>query len=240
MNIFEIISIILVALLLVCMMFYYIYQKDRKSPEPTRLLIKAFILGVLSVLLSFCLSIPFEWIGLYSIKYQTLLGGIGAAFWGAAIPKEVAKLFVLWLLLRRNPYFDEKVDGIVYAVCVSLGFASLENVVYLFLNCEAFIFVGITRALFAIPGHFCFGILMGYYYSLVKFYPKAPLKNKILVIVAPVVAHGLYDSILFTINVTPAVSIVLVILFLILCHRMWKLGNKKISEHLDRDFNETQ
>lgn len=47
----------------------------------------------------------------------------------AAIPEELAKLFMLWLLLRKNPFFDEHFDGIVYAVCIGLGFAALENCV---------------------------------------------------------------------------------------------------------------
>lgn len=57
---------------------------------------------------------------------------IRLSFFGAAILEESAKLFMLWLLLRKNKYFGERVDGIVYAVCVSLGFAALENVMYLF------------------------------------------------------------------------------------------------------------
>ena len=142
---------------------------------------------------------------------------------------------MLWLLLRKNRYFDEKMDGIVYAVCVSLGFAALENIMYLFSNAESYLSVGIARAIFAIPGHFCFGILMGYYYSLAKFYPKTPKKNKALILVAPIVVHGLYDSILFIINVTPAISGILLIVFLVFCHKMWKYGSKRIQEHLVRD-----
>lgn len=137
--------------------------------------------------------------------------------------------------LRKNRYFDEKMDGIVYAVCVSLGFAALENIMYLFSNVETFLSVGIARAIFAVPGHFCFGILMGYYYSFAKFYPKAPEKNKVLILVAPIIVHGLYDSILFIINVTPAISGVLLIVFLVFCHKMWKYGSQRIEEHLMRD-----
>ena len=144
-------------------------------------------------------------------------------------------LIMLWILLRKNRYFDEKMDGIVYAVCVSLGFAALENIMYLFSNAESYLSVGIARAIFAVPGHFCFGILMGYYYSFAKFYPKAPEKNKVLILVAPIIVHGLYDSILFIINVTPAISGVLLIVFLVFCHKMWKYGSQRIEEHLMRD-----
>ena len=229
------IIILLTALLPIAILVYYIYHKDKKSPEPTGQLVKAFLFGILSVPVSFCLSIPFGIIGLYPIEATSILGSISTAFFGAAIPEEIAKLFMLWLLLRKNRYFDEKMDGIVYAVCVSLGFAALENIMYLFSNAESYLSVGIARAIFAVPGHFCFGIMMGYYYSLAKFYPQAPKKNKALILVAPIIVHGLYDSILFIINVTPAISGVLLIVFLIFCHKMWKYGSKSIADHLCRD-----
>ena len=227
--------ILLTALLPIVILVYYIYHKDKKSPEPTGQLVKAFLFGVLSVPVSFCMSIPFGIIGLYPVEATSILGSIGTAFFGAAIPEEIAKFFMLWLLLRKNRYFDEKMDGIVYAVCVSMGFAALENIMYLFSNAESYLSVGIARAIFAIPGHFCFGILMGYYYSLAKFYPKMSKKYKTLILIAPILVHGIYDSILFIINVTPAISGILLIVFLVFCHKMWKYGSKSIQEHLKRD-----
>ena len=228
--------ILLIALLPVVILVYYIYHKDKKSPEPTGQLVKAFLWGILSVPLSLCISIPLGLIGVYPTETTSILGSISTAFFGAAIPEETAKFIMLWLLLRKNPYFDEKMDGIVYAVCISLGFAALENIMYLFSNAESYLSVGIARAIFAIPGHFCFGILMGYYYSLAKFYPKTPKKNKALILVAPILVHGVYDSILFIINVTPAISSILLIVFLVFCHKMWKYGSKRIQEHLKRDL----
>jgi RsiW-degrading membrane proteinase PrsW (M82 family) len=231
----ETIIILLTALLPIAILVYYIYHKDKKSPEPTGQLVKAFFYGILSIPLSFCMSIPLGVIGVYPAEATSILGSISTAFFGAAIPEEIAKLFVLWLVLRKNPYFDEKMDGIVYAVCVSLGFAALENIMYLFSNAETYLSVGIARAIFAVPGHFCFGILMGYYYSLAKFYPKTPIKNKVLILLAPIIVHGLYDSILFIINVTPAISGILLIVFLVFCHKMWKYGSQSIDEHIKRD-----
>ena len=228
--------ILLTALLPIAILVYHIYRKDKKSPEPTGQLIKAFLFGILSVPVSFCISIPLGIIGLYPVEATSILGSISTAFFGAAIPEESAKYFMLWLLLRKNRYFDEKMDGIVYAVCVSLGFAALENIMYLFSNAESYLSVGIARAIFAVPGHFCFGILMGYYYSLAKFYPKTPKKNKTLILIAPILVHGVYDSILFIINVTPALSGILLIVFLVFCHKMWKYGSKSIQEHLKRDL----
>lgn len=231
----EAITILLTALLPVAILVYYIYHKDRKSPEPTGQLVKAFLLGVISIPLSLCISIPLGLIGVYPTEATSILGSISIAFFGAAIPEEFAKFFMLWLLLRKNPYFDEKMDGIVYAVCVSLGFAALENIMYLYTNADSYLSVGIARAIFSVPGHFCFGILMGYYYSLARFYPKTPKKNKVLILAAPIIVHGLYDSILFIINVTPSISGILLIVFLVFCHKMWKYGSCRIKEQILRD-----
>lgn len=229
------ILILLTALLPVAILVFYIYRKDKNLPEPTGQLVKAFFYGVISAPSSFFISIPLGMIGLYLVEDTTVLGSVSSAFFGAAIPEESAKLFVLWLVLRKNPFFDEKMDGIVYAVCVSLGFAAFENILYLFSDTESFLSIGVVRAIFAVPGHFCFGILMGYYYSIAKFYPKSSIKNKILVLLAPIIAHGLYDSILFVMNVTPIISGLLLIVFLVFCHKMWKYSSQRIEKHLRRD-----
>ena len=227
--------ILIAALAPVAMLLYYIYRKDEFQKEPVKEVLKAFGLGVASIFLSLMISGPFGAIGLYPAEQVTLWDGIAISFFGAAIPEEIAKFLLFWLFVRRNKYFDEHMDGIVYAAAVSLGFAGLENVMYLFSNAESYLSVGIARALFAVPGHFCFGILMGYYYSLAKFYPKTPQKNKALILVAPIIVHGLYDSILFIINVTPAISGILVVAFLIFCHKMWMYGSRRLKEHLERD-----
>lgn len=230
-------TVIVIALIPVVLLLFYILRKDRRAPEPARQLVKGFLFGILSLPLSFCMSAPFGYFGLYVDEPVTVWGSVMTAFWGAAIPEEIAKLIMLWLLLRKNRHFDEKLDGIVYAVCVSLGFAAGENLLYLFYNYDNFLTVGIMRALFAIPAHFSFGVLMGYYYSLVKFYPKSPAKNKVMVILAPILAHGIYDSILFALDVTyPAVALLLLAAFLAFCFLMWHYVTSRIREHMARDI----
>ena len=227
--------ILITALLPIAILAFYIYHKDKASPEPIGQLIKAFLFGVLSVPLSFCISIPLELLGACPAEVTSIQDAANMAFFGAAIPEEIAKFAMLWLVLRNNKYFDENVDGIVYAVCVSLGFAAFENILYLFSNADAYISIGIGRALFAVPGHFCFGILMGYYYSLVKFHPETEKNRKPFVLLAPIIVHGIYDAILFVTDVAPSLSLILTIVFLVFCHKMWKYGNKCIKEHLERD-----
>lgn len=229
--------VLFAALLPVAILLFYIYKKDKYCPEPTGQLVKAFVFGLLSVPLSLCVSVPLYLSGVVTYNYVSITECIGSAFLGAAIPEESAKLFMLWLFLRKNRFYDEKVDGIVYAVCISLGFAALENITYLFSNLESFVRIGILRALFTVPGHFCFGIMMGYYYSLAKFYPQSRTTNKILILAAPIFAHGVFDSILFIISseISALLSFILMIVFLVLCNKTWKLANRKINEHLERD-----
>jgi RsiW-degrading membrane proteinase PrsW (M82 family) len=124
------IIIILSALIPAIVLLGYIYWQDRKSPEPVRQLLKATALGVLVVPLTLSLTTPLESLGIIDFDVTSVWEAITVSFLGAAIPEELSKLLILWLFLRNNPYFDERMDGIVYAVCVSLGFAGVENVVY--------------------------------------------------------------------------------------------------------------
>ena len=167
----EFFFVLLSALAPVAVALWYIFKKDSAQPEPTKWLVKAFWFGVLSVLLSFAFSTPLGVIfglDLDAEVYPSIFDAFADAFLLAAIPEELAKLIMLWLLLRKNPHFDEKFDGIVYAVCIGMGFAGIENVMYLAGGIEdgSWISIGISRALFSIPGHFLFAVLMGYYYSL--------------------------------------------------------------------------
>lgn len=227
--------VLITALLPVAILLIAIYHKDKAAPEPAGQLVKAFVFGVISAGLAIVLSTLLEVAGLYSQWDPYNVNGIRMAFFGAAVPEETAKLFMLWLLLRRNRFFDGNMDGIVYAAFVSLGFAAIENVSYLFSESESFLSVGIMRACTSIPGHFCFGILMGYYYSLATFGNKATLRNKIFVWLIPVMAHGFYDAILFITNVPPVVSVILSVIFFVLLCWMGMTAKRKVREVLERD-----
>ena len=105
------------ALAPVAVALWYIFKKDSAQPEPTKWLAKAFWYGVLSVLLSFAFSTPLGVIfglDLDAEVYPSIFDAFADAFLLAAIPEELAKLIMLWLLLRKNPHFDEKFDGIVF------------------------------------------------------------------------------------------------------------------------------
>lgn len=223
--------VILAAIAPVAVVIWYIYRKDRKQPEPTKLLIKAFIYGILSALLTLMIVIPFEAITEFANDEVSNIGNaIFNAFFMAAIPEELAKLGMLWLLLRNNPYFDEHFDGIVYAVCIGMGFAAIENVLYLFDNYESWISVGIARALFAVPGHFLDAVIMGFYYSLWHFRIVHNWQTCALILVGPILAHGIYDSIVFSMNIDDSLSGILLLLFLLFLNKLKNICKKHIAD----------
>ena len=227
--------VILAAVTPAAWLLWTIYRKDRAQPEPTKWLVKAFVYGVLSVFLSFVVSIPASIVLDWDIDKQTyssFMEAITDSFLFAAIPEELAKLFMLWLLLRKNPFFDEHFDGIVYAVCIGLGFAALENCVYLFGGIEdrSWIGTGIMRAFISVPAHYFFAILMGYYYSIYHFGIERGIKAKVMILAAPVIAHGIFDAILFCMQVNESLSGIIMVLFMIFFSKLKTKVNERIKE----------
>lgn len=223
--------LIIAALAPVAVLLWQILRRDAANPEPPRMLAKAFLYGMISTAVTFVL-LPFtEALGDLIVLNDTALSvAFKQAFFSAALPEEGAKLLMLWLLLRNNSYFDERFDGIVYAVCVGMGFAAVENVLYLFSNYDSWLSVGIVRALFAVPGHFFDAVIMGYYYSHYHFGTRRNPATKALILAAPIVAHGIYDGILFSYDIDDGVAVVALILFLIFFNRLKKTGRRLIDE----------
>lgn len=223
------------ALLPIVILFFYIYEQDKKQPEPARWLWWGFVLGLFSAFAAILILKHIPYITeAFPILSGTTIGAILNAFACAALPEEALKLLMLWILLRKNPYFDEHLDGVVYATCIGLGFASLENVICLLLHIDDLGYVAPMRAIFAVPGHFFFAIVMGFYYSQASFCakPSSSKKRKLMLLafVIPVLLHGIYDSIVMSIAVNGDVwytcAIVLLLLF---CHFMLRKSQRHIS-----------
>lgn len=201
------------------------------QPEPPKWLWKGFYYGIGSVFLSYCFSFPLSaFLGLGDDP-TSVVDAAMISFFAAAIPEELAKLIMLWLLLRKNPFFDERLDGVVYAVCVGMGFACFENIVYVFDNG---MINAIARAFTAVPGHFLDAVIMGYFYSLFYFTGCKNKKTMILVLAAPVMAHGIYDTICFSAEALtesyPIVSSIVSLSLYVFIYKLGKYGNKRIAE----------
>lgn len=229
----EFLIIIAAALLPAVLLWGYIWKMDQKK-EPTSLLIKATCYGVL-----ICLPVAMVESMISGVLFgeggpTTLFGTTVDAFMVAAIPEEAFKLFALHRILKNNPYFDEHFDGIVYAVCVGLGFAGLENILYLFDNADDWLSVAFLRSLMAVPGHYAFAVLMGYYYSVYHFVNRSR-RTWAMILVAPVLAHGLYDALLMSASVNAALGGICFCGAVYLTYRLHIYARKKVLAMVNND-----
>ena len=176
-----------VALLPAIVLLFYIWMKDPKR-EPTSRIIKAILWGIAVCILAAIVEGGIESFLFGDAKPADLFDTTMDAFFVAALPEESLKLFALWMVLRKNPYFDEHYDAIVYAVCVGLGFAALENYMYVVDDAD-WLTTGIFRALLSVPAHYAFAVLMGYYYSKHHFVTHS-FKTAFCTLFVPVFAHG--------------------------------------------------
>jgi RsiW-degrading membrane proteinase PrsW (M82 family) len=227
----QTILLLAAALLPAVLLWLYIWRKDPQK-EPTRLLVKAVWYGI-----GICVPVALLEAGLQEIllggEPTTLAGTTIMAFGVAALPEELFKLFALWLILRRNPFFDEHFDGIVYAVSVGLGFAAMENIGYLIEGGDEWIGTAIARALLAVPGHYAFAVLMGYYYSIYHFVDHS-LRTKICILLVPVVAHGIYDALAMSGMVNETVGSFAFLLLIYFCIKMHKFAYRKMIAQVKR------
>lgn len=216
------------AIIPVVVILTYIYLKDRNK-EPWSLLIKLFFMGIASCFLVLLASEVVFKIFPFMDKdtaYMTFFETMAYAFIGVALIEEFCKWLMTFAGAYKHKAYDEVYDGIVYSVYVSLGFACLENILYVFMNNS--VVVGISRALLAVPGHACDAVFMGYYLSLAKVYAtqgKKSLekKNLVLSVLVPTILHGIYDFCLFS-NID-----LLLIVFLIFVIAMYIFAIKKIK-----------
>ena len=221
------------ALLPAVLLCLYIWKKDTQK-EPTYMLVKAVAWGIGIVV---PVVVVEKMIGFVLFgeggELTTLAGTTAMAFFVAAIPEETFKLLALHKMLKDNPYFDEHFDGIVYAVCIGLGFAAVENVGYVFSQ-DNWVPVAITRSLLAVPGHYAFAVLMGYYYSVYHFVNRSTV-TAVCILLVPVLAHGIYDALAMSSMVNPYIGSVGFIILIIFCIRMHKRAKAKVLELVEKD-----
>ncbi|MBP5262230.1 MAG: PrsW family intramembrane metalloprotease [Clostridiales bacterium] len=184
------------ALIPVVALLIFIYLKDKKEKEPIGLLIGLFFAGCGTVITAL------------------IIEGIGGVIMDAIIPnaflktvlmcifiigpaEEMGKWAVLRLITWKNKNFDYSYDAIVYSVFVSLGFAGVENIFYVVGNGWS---TGLLRMFTAVPGHACFAVFMGFFYSKAKYASLSKDKKNYgtftaLSMIVPIIVHGLYDAI---------------------------------------------
>lgn len=182
--------VLLASLAPVFIILFYIYFRDKYDKEPLGLLLKSLLAGMLAV-------IPIIFIERLLAGLMPSFGKIAAAAYHAFVvagtTEELFKFLALYLLIWKNPNFNEKFDGIVYAVFVSLGFAAVENVIYVL---DSGYQTAIVRAVTAVPAHAIFGVTMGYYLGIAHMYSELRQEYLRKAVLIPIVLHGIYDFIL--------------------------------------------
>jgi RsiW-degrading membrane proteinase PrsW (M82 family) len=184
---------------------WIVYRTDRYEPEPKHLVLSTFLLGALAVLPAFgverLVSAAYPFLGAIERASQT---GEARELWPILIgcflvvgpAEELAKFAAVRLYMFRDPEFDEPLDGIIYASAAALGFASLENLLYvvdfehgLELKWGA---LGL-RSFLALPGHIIFAATWGLALGRRKFDERYPVWSRVALAAA---LHGLYDFLL--------------------------------------------
>ncbi|GAA3405268.1 glutamic-type intramembrane protease PrsW [Paenibacillus hodogayensis] len=166
----------------------YFYLKDRYDSEPIHMVVRVFLFGVLLVFPTMVLQ-------------RTLQLGLGDnpllfAYGITAAVEEFLKWFIVYYAIYKHTVFDEPYDGIVYSVSVSLGFATLENVIYALLNSFSFSAL-LFRAFLPVSAHALFAVLMGYYMGKAKFGdPRHSARLLFKSLWIPILWHGTFDYIL--------------------------------------------
>lgn len=183
-------------------LFIIVWRGDKIEKEPPKLLIKLFLLGLLTTFSALVIEVVSSDYIFGFLDHESLFYIFIDNFILTAMVEEGGKYFVLKKFTWKHPAFDHTFDAVVYAVVVSLGFATLENLLYLI---DESYFLAIVRGVLAVPGHVIYAVYMGYYYGLAKYsdaigaqqYTKPNLLKAFFV---PVLLHGFYDFCLSTDN----------------------------------------
>ena len=184
------------AIIPVVLLLMFIYKKDTKR-EPMNVVMKIFFLGVGSCVPTIICELMLDPV-FSTDNYSGYIELFINIFVGVALIEE----FFKWLIIKSRIYnhesHDETYDSIVYAVFASLGFATLENILYVF---GGGLVTALLRAITSIPGHACFAVVMGYFFSKAKIASETSKHKEnqylILGLLLPTLIHTIYDFLIF-------------------------------------------
>ena len=213
----------------ILIILFFVYSD--KFKEPRGEIIKVFIYGILITIPAYFLN---TYISDFFYNNTRVSEGLISSFLTAAPVEEGLKLSVLYYFVYKLKDFNEPIDGIVYGVTVSLGFATLENLYYVYLLADYFettsMALAVIRSFSAVPAHAVFGVFMGYFFMKYAFIKKGD--NLFFAFVVPFVLHGCYN--LFTTsNFFVSLGLILIswIIALRLFSRLKKTQKRKRREY---------
>ncbi len=216
------------SILPVILLMIFIYRADKYQKEPIKSLAKAFIGGMIAIPLDILLVNLIN-----SVIYSNTV--FHTAFMNAGLPEELSKFIIFMIFIWRDKNFDEYMDGIVYATFIGLGFACVENVMYVFgastESLQTGVATGVVRGLLSVPGHFLFGVLMGYFLSMAKFHKEKRGMYLLIALLLAAAGHGLFDWLLMVSEALgPGIGTIIYLAFLWGDIKLWKIGIKYIRQ----------
>ncbi len=198
-----------------------LYLTDRYDREPVRLLLKLFLFGMLAAVPTIFME--------RILSGFNFFGGIFSIFWTAFIvaglTEEYFKRLVVMKIAYNHQAFDEKLDGIIYCAYSALGFATIENIMYVVSGFDADPYIGWYRGILSVPAHMLFAVTMGYYLSLARFSPDEATRSHYFArsLIVPILLHGTFNFILMA-----GISL-LMILFIPFVIYLWIANLKKLN-----------
>jgi len=208
-------------------LLWYFYHRDKYEREPKRLIFKVFIFGCLAIIPAIIFELALE-----AVANRLTFGILNVfvvCFLIVAPVEELLKFFVVRNWAYNRSEFNEVMDGIVYTVSTSLGFATLENILYVF---QQGVGVGIARALLAVPGHAMYGAIMGYFLGRAKLSGDREKRFIAAGIVLAILYHGLYDFLLLTKTFLAVFVILLLVLLAFGIRRQLKRAETQSRQRL--------
>ncbi len=170
----------------------YIYYKDPRDLEPTRLILLSIICGILS----FCISIGIGYL-LHTntnVEQGNIIHQMIRALIFVGLVEEGAKFLFLRGYLFYNKNFKHPFDGIVYSVMVGMGFAVTENIIYVLNGGGG---TALVRMFTAVPAHAVFAIIMGFFLGEAKVFKTSRSLYSWMALGFSAFIHGYYNYFLF-------------------------------------------
>lgn len=202
---------------------WYFYRQDRYEPEPWKMVLKIFLAGIILVVPAGLIEQFWRSQFTSAINNADWRSFLIMAFFGVALVEEGLKTGLLWMLIGKNKNLNEPVDGVIYGITLGLGFASLEN----FLWASIFGFgVAALRALVTTLAHATFTGWAGYFIGKYKLQSDGKIVLVWSGFLIALVAHGMYDFLLFLKNPLSALLAFLIIIFLLV--RLYRVMQDQI------------
>lgn len=182
-------------------LFYmlYIIAFDHRKPEPPKALVLSALLGIVSaVAVVLCMGIC----GAHIENGRSVSESMIVGFFKLALPSEIVKWLVLCVFLSLNRFYDEYIDGIVYSVCLSMGYAGIMGAWIMTSHLDGTfatqLEISAVTVFVLIPIHFISGTIMGYYLALAR--KRCKIQNHILALILSILTNGLLSSIVLMIG----------------------------------------